>query len=166
MGKQWKQWLTLFSWVPKSLQMVTIASTKRCLLLGRKAMTNVYNVLKSRDITLTKVHIVKAIIFPVVTYRCESWTMKKVEHWRTDAFKLWHWRRLFRVPWTGRRSNQSILKEVSPEYSLEGLMLKLNPQYLGQLMWKIQLFGKDPDDRIDWRHKKRVTDEMVGQITG
>ena len=99
---------------------------KRCLLLGRKVMTNLDSILKSRDITLsTKVHLVKAMIFPVVMYGCDSWTVKKPEHQRIDAFELWCWRRLLRVPWTGRRSNQSILKEISPEYSLEGLMLKL-----------------------------------------
>ena len=99
---------------------------KRCLLLGRKAMSNLDSILKSRDITLlTKVHIVKAVVFPIVMYRCESWTIKKAEHQRIDAFKLWCWRRLLRVPWTTRRLNQSILKETNPEYSLEGLMLKL-----------------------------------------
>ena len=98
-------------------------------------MTNLDNVLKSRDITLpTKVHLVKAMVFPVVMYRCESWTIKKAEHQRTDAFELWCWRRFWRVPWTARRSSQSILKEISPEYSLEGLMLKLKLQYLGHLM--------------------------------
>ena len=108
---------------------------KRCLLLGRKAMTNLDSILKSRDITLlTKVHLVKAMVFPVVMYGCESWTIKKAEHWRTDAFDLWCWRRLLRVPWTARRSNQYILKEISPEYSLEGLMLKLKLQYFGHLM--------------------------------
>ena len=106
---------------------------KRRLLLGRKAMTNLGSMLKSRDITfLTKVHIVKAIIFPVVMYRCESWTIKKAEHRRIDAFELRCWRRLLRVPWTTRRSNQSILKEINSEYSLEGLKLKL--QYFGHLM--------------------------------
>ena len=105
------------------------------LLLGRKAMTNLDNILKSRDITLpTKVCIVKAMIFPVVMYGCESWTIKKSEHQRIDAFELWCWRRLFRVPWTARRSNQSILKEISSEYSLEVLMLKLNLQYFGHQM--------------------------------
>ena len=100
---------------------------KRCLLLGRTFMTNQDSILKSRDITLpTKVHLIKAMVFPVVRYRCESWTIKKAERQRMDAFELWYWIRLFRVPWTARRSNQSILKEVSPEYSLEGLMLKLN----------------------------------------
>ena len=104
---------------------------KRRLLLGRKAMTNMDSILKSRDITLPpKLCLFKAMVFPVVMYRCGSWTIKKAEHWRTDAFELGCWRRLFRIPWTARRSNQSILKEISPEYSLEGLMLKLKLQYL------------------------------------
>ena len=108
---------------------------KRCLLLGRKVMTKLDSILKIRDITLpTKVHQVKAMIFPVVMYGCESWTIKKAEYQRTDAFELWCCRRLLRVPWPARRSNQSILKEVSPEYSLEGLMLKLKLQYFGHLM--------------------------------
>ena len=117
---------------------VTICSheIRRCLLLGRKVMTNLDNILKSRDTTLpTKVHLVKAVVFPVVTYGCESWTIKKAEHQRIDAFALWCWRRLLSVPWTSRRSNKSILKEISPEYSLEGLMLKLKLQYFGYLMW-------------------------------
>ena len=105
---------------------------KRPSLLGRKAMTNLDSILKNRDITLlTKVRVVKAIIFPVVMYRCESWTIKKAERWRTDSFKLWCWRRLLRVPWTARRSNQSILKEINSEYSLEGLIMKLKFQYFG-----------------------------------
>ena len=109
--------------------------TKRRLLLGRKVMTNLDIILKSRDITLsTKVHLVKAMVFPVVMYGCESWTMKKAERRRTDAFQLWCWRRLLRVPWTARRSNQSILKEISPGCTLEGLMLKLKLQYFGHLM--------------------------------
>ena len=108
---------------------------KRHLLLGRKVMTNLDSILKSRDITLaTKVRLVKAMVFPVVMYGCESWTIKKAECLRIDAFELWFWRRLLRVPWTARRSNQSILKEISPEYSLEGLMLKLKLQYFGHLM--------------------------------
>ena len=108
---------------------------KRCLLLGRKVMTNLDSILKSRDITLpTKVCLVKAMVFPVVMYGCESWTIKKVEHRRTDAFELWCWRRLLRVPWTARRSNQSILKEISPGISLQGLILKLKLQYFGHLM--------------------------------
>ena len=108
---------------------------KRCLLLGRKVMINLNSILKSKDITLpTKVHLVKAMVFPVVMYGCESWTVKKTEHQRIDAFELWCWRRLLRAPWTTRRSNQSIIKEISPEYSLEGLMLKLKFQYFGHLM--------------------------------
>ena len=110
---------------------------KRHLLLGRKAMTNLDSILKSRDITLlTKVHLVKGMVFPVVMYGCESWTIKKAERWRIDAFELWCWRRVLRVPWSARRSNQSILKEISPEYSLEGLMLKLKLQYFGHLLWR------------------------------
>ena len=108
---------------------------KKCLLLGRKAMTNLDSILKSTDITLpTKVCIVKAMVFPVVMYRCESWTIKKAECRRIDYFELWYWRRLLRVPWTARTSNQSILKEINPEYSLEGQMLKLKLQYFGYLM--------------------------------
>ena len=107
---------------------------KRCLLLGRKAMTNLDSILKSRNIILpTKVHIVRAMVFPVVMYECESWTIKKAECQRTDAFKLWCWRRLLRVPWTARRSNHSILKEINLEYSLEGLLLKLKVHYFGHL---------------------------------
>ena len=108
---------------------------KRCLLLGRKAMINLDNILKSRDITLLiKVHLVKAMVFPVVMYGCESWTVKKAEHQRINVFEMWIWRRLLKVPWTARRSNQSIVKEISPEYSLEGQMLKLKLQYFGYLM--------------------------------
>ena len=121
--------------------MVTAAKKLRHLLLGRKAMTNLDSILKSRDITLpTKVHLVKAVVFPVIMYECESWTIKKVESSRIDAFELWCWRRLLRVPWTARRSNQSIPKEISPEYSLEGLMLKL--QYFGHLMRRADSFEK------------------------
>ena len=116
---------------------------KRCLLLERKAMANLKSILKSRDITLaTKVHLVKAMVFPVVMYGCESWTIKKAEHWRIDAFELWCWRRLLRVPWTARRSNQSILEEISPEYLLEGLMLKLKIQYFGHLMQRADSLEK------------------------
>ena len=116
---------------------------KRCLLLGRKIMTNLDNILKSRDITLpTKVHLVKAMVFPVVMHGCESWTIKKAEHQRTDALELWCWRRLLRVPWTARRSNQSILKEISPGCSLKGLMLKLKLQYFGHLMRRAYSFEK------------------------
>ena len=127
---------------------------KRCLLLGRKVITNLDIILKSRDITLpTKVCIVKAMVFPVVMYGCESWTIK-AERWRIDAFELWCWRRLLRAPWTARRSNQSILKEISPEYSLEGLTLTS----------KSRLIGKDPDVGKDWRQEEKGTKEgkMVG----
>ena len=120
---------------------------KRCLILGRKVMTNLDSILKSREITLpTKVHLVKAMVFPVVIYGCESQTIKKSEHWRIDAFELWRWRRLLRVPWIARSSNQAVLKEINPEYSLEGLMLKL--QYFGHIMQrtasleKILMLGK------------------------
>ena len=116
---------------------------KRRLLLGRKVTTNLDSILKNRDITLpTKVHLVKAMVFPVVMYECESWTIKKAECQRIDAFELWCWRRLLKVPWAVRRSNQSILKEISPGCSLEGLMLKLKLQYFGHLMWRADLFEK------------------------
>ena len=116
---------------------------KRCLLLRRKVVTNLDSILKSRDITLpTKVHLVKAMVFPVVMYGCESWTIKKAEHWRIDAFELWCWRRLLRVPQTARRSNQSFLQEISPEQPLEGLMLKPELQYFGYLMWRTNSFEK------------------------
>ena len=116
---------------------------KRCLLLGRKVMTNLDSILKSRDITLpTKVRLVKAMAFPVVMYGCESWTVKKAEHRRIDAFELWCWRRLLRVPWTAKSSHQSTLKEISAEYSLEGLMLKLKLQYFGHLMQRADSFEK------------------------
>ena len=142
---------------------------KRCLSLGRKAMTNLDSILKSRDITLpTKVCLVKAMVFPIVMYGCESGTIKTGECQRIDAFELWCWRRLLRVPWTGRRSNQSILKEFSPEYSLEGLMLKL--QYFGHLMWRTDSFeqtlmlGKIEGGRRRGRQRMRwldgITDSM------
>ena len=116
---------------------------KRCLLFGRKVMTNLDSILKSRDITLpTKVHLLKAMVFPVVMYGYESWPIKKAECWRIDAFEVWCWRRLFRVRWTARRSSQSILKEISPGCSLEGLMLKLKVQYFGHLMWRTDSFEK------------------------
>ena len=129
---------------PKSLQIVTAAmKLKKRLLLGRKAMTDLDSILKSRDITLpTKVHLGKAMVFPVVMYECESWTMKEAEHRRIDAFAVWCWRRFLRVLWTARRSNQSILKEISPEYSLEGLMLKLKLQYFGHLMQRTDSLEK------------------------
>ena len=130
---------------------------KRRLLLGRKVMTNLDSLLKSRDITLpTKVCLVKAMVFPVVMYGCESWTTNKAERQRIDAFKLWCWRRLLRVPWTARRSNQSILKEISPEYSLERLMLKLKLQYFGHLMGKADSFEKTLMlGKIDGRRRRQ-----------
>ena len=144
---------------------------KRCLLLGRKAMTNLNNILKSRDITLlTNFRLVKAMVFPVVIYGCESWPIKKAECWRIDAFELWCWRRLLRVPWTAWRSNQSILEEISPECSLEGLMVKLKLQYSGHLMWrtdsfeKILMLGKIEGRRKRGRQRMRwldgITDSM------
>ena len=144
---------------------------RQCLLLGRKAMTNLDSIFKSRDITLpTKVSLVKAMVFPVVMYGNESWTIKKVEHQRTDAFELWSWRRLLRVPWTARRSKQSILKEISPEYSLEGLMLKLKLQYSGHLMQrtdsmkKTMMLGEtEGNRRRGWQSMRRldsITDSM------
>ena len=144
MGKQWKQCQTLFFWAPKITADGDCShDVKRHLLLGRKVMTNLDSILKSRDITLpTKVHLVKAMVFPVVMYGCENWTIKKVECQRIDAFELWCWRRLSRVPWTARISSQSILKEISPGCSLEGLMLKLKFQYFGHLMRRTDLLEK------------------------
>ena len=157
MGKQWKQW-QIFIFLGSKITADGDCSheIKRCLLLGRKAMTSLDSILKSRDITLlTKVHLVKAIVFPIVMYGCESWTVKKAEHQRIDAFELWYWRRLLRVPWTARRSNQSILKEISPEYSLKGLMLKLKLQYLGHLMGRANSLEKTLMlGRIDGRRKR------------
>ena len=144
MRRQWKQCQTLFFGAPKSLQMVTVAmKLKDAYLLGRKVMTNLDSIFKSRDITLpTKVRLVKAMVFPVVMYGCESWIVKKAECQKIDAFELWYWRRLLRVPYTARRSNQSILKEISPGCSLEGLMLKLKLQYFGHLMRRVDSLEK------------------------
>ena len=144
MEKQWKQCQTLFFCGSKVTADGDCShEIKRHLLLGRKVMTNLDSILKSRDITLpTKVHLVKAMVFLVVMYGCESWTVKKAECRRIGSFELWCWRRLLRVPWTARRFNQSILKEISPEYSLEGLMLKLKLQYFGHLMRRADSFGK------------------------
>ena len=144
MGKQWKQCQTLFFWAPKSLQMVTAAmKLKDGLLLGRKVMSNLDSIFKSRDITLpTKVRLVKAMVFPVVMYGCKSWTVKKADRWRIDAFELWCWRRLLRVPWTARRTNQAILKEISPGCSLEGMMVKLKLQYFGHLVQRVDSLEK------------------------
>ena len=141
-GKKRKLWQILLSWAPKITPDGDCShEIKRHLFLGRKVMTNLDSILKSRDITLlTEIHIVKAMVFPVVVYGCDS--SKKVEHQRIDVFKLWCWRRLLRVSWTARRSNQSILKEIIPEYSLEGLMLKLKLQYFGHLMQKTDFLEK------------------------
>ena len=144
MGKQWKQCPT-FIFLGSQITADGDCSheIKRHLLLGRKVMTNLDNILKSKDITLpTKVHLVKAMVFPVVMYICESWTIKKAEHQRIDAFELWCWRRLLRVPWIARRSSQSILKEISPGISLEGMMLKLKLQYFGYLMRRVDSLEK------------------------
>ena len=152
----------IFWGAPKSLQMVITTMKLRCLLLGRKVMTNLDSILKSRDITLpTKVRLVKAMVFPVVMYGCESWTIKKAEHRRIDAFELWCWRRFLRVSWTARRSNQSILKEISPGCSLEEVMLKLKIQYFGHLMQradsleKTLMQGKIEGRRRRGRQRKR-----------
>ena len=144
MGKQWKQCQTLYFWGSKITADGDCShEIKTCLLLGRKAMINLDRILKSRDITLpTEVYLVKAMVFPVVMYGCESWTIKKAERRTIETLELWCWRRLLRVPWTARRSNQSILKEISPEYSLEGLMLRLKFQYFGHLMRRADSFEK------------------------
>ena len=144
MGREWKQLQTVF-WGGSKITADGDCSheIKRLLLFGKKVMTNLDSILKSRDITLaTKVHLVEAMVFLVVMYGCESWTRKKAECPRIDAFGLWCWKTLLRVPWTARRSNQSILKEISPEYSLEGLMLKLKLQYFGHLMLRTNSFEK------------------------
>ena len=149
---------------------------KRCLLLGRRVTTNLDSILKNRDITLpTKVHLVKAMVFPVVMYGCESWTINKAECRRTDAFESWCWRRLLRVPWAARRSNQSILKEISPEYSLEGLMLKLKLQYFGHLMWRTDSLEKtlipgkiEGERKRGWQRMRwlnGITDSMDMSLT-
>ena len=132
---------------------------KRCLLLGRKVTSNLDNILKSRDITLpTKVHLVKGMVFPVVMYGCEGWTVKKVEWWRIDAFELWCWRRLLKIPWTARRSNQSILKEISPEYSLEGLMLSWSSNTLATWCGELTHL-KRSDAEKDWGQEEKGTAE-------
>ena len=172
MGKQWKQYQTLF-WGGSKITADGDCSheIKRCLFLGRKVITNLDSILKSRDITLpAKVHLVKAMVFPVVMYGCESWSVKKAEHWSIDAFKLWCWKRFLRGPWTARRSNQSILKEISPEYPLEELMLKLRLQYFGHPMWrtdsleKTLMLGRTEGRRRRGRQRMRwldgITDSM------
>ena len=141
MGKQWKQWQILFWGAPKLLQMVTAVMKLKDACSLEKSYDQPRQ--QSREITLpTKICLVKAMVFPIVMYGCESWTIKKAEYQSIDAFELWCWRRLLRVPWTGRKSNQSILKEISSEYSLEGLMLKLKLQYFGHLMWRADSFEK------------------------
>ena len=161
MGKQWKLGdIFLGSKItPDGLYSLEV---KRCLLLGRKAMTNIHSILKSRDITLpTKVHLVKAMVFPLVMYGCESWSIKKAECWRTDAFELWCWRRLLIVPRTARSSSLSILKEIRPEYSLEGLMLMVKLQYFGHLMLrtdsleKTLMLGRTEGGRRRGQHRMR-----------
>ena len=164
MRKQWKQGHTIF-WGSK----ITAADDcsheiKRRLLLERKVMTNLDSIFQSRDITLpTKLRLVKAMVFPVFMYGCESWTVKKAERRRIDAFELWCWRRLLRVPLTARRSNQSILKEISPGISLEGMMLKLKLQYFGHLMRRVDSYGKDSDAGRNWGQEEKGTteDEMA-----
>ena len=158
MGKQWKLWETLFWGGSKTTADGGCShEIKRRLLLGRKSMINLDSILKSRDLTLpTKVHLVEAMVFPVAMYGCKSWTIKKAERRRIDAFELWM--RLLRVPWTARRSNQSILKEISAEYSLEGLMLKLKLQYFGHLMRRADSQGKNPDAGKDWKQKEKGED--------
>ena len=153
---------------PKSLQMVTAAMKLKdtCSLKGK--LRQLDSILKSRDIPLpTKVRLVKTMVFPVVMFRCESWSIKKAECWRTEAFELWCWRRLLRVPWTAKRFNQSILKEINPEYSLEGLMLKLKLQYFGHLMWrtdsleKTLMLGKIEGRRRRGRQRMRLLDVIT-----
>ena len=162
MGNQWKQWETFIFWGSKITADGDCShEIKRRLLLGRKAMTNLDSTLQSRDFTLpTKVCLVKAMVFPVVIYGCKSWTIMKVEHWRIDAFELWFWRGLLKVPWTARRSHLSILKVINPEYSLEGLMLKLKLQYFGHLMQrtdsleKTLILGKIEGRRREWKRMR------------
>ena len=163
MEKQWKQWQALFLGAPKSLQMMTATMKLRHLLLGRKVMSILDSLLKRRDITLPTN--VKTLVFPVVIYGCEIQTIKKAEHWSIDAFELWCWRRLLRVPWIARRLNQWILKEISSEYSLEGLMLKLKLQSFGHLMQRTDSFqrtlmlgkieekGTTDDKLVGWHHR-------------
>src|SRR5574341_1883408 len=170
MGKQWKQWQTLSFWGSKITADGDYShEIKRRLLLQRKVMTNLDSILKCRDITVpTKVCLVKAMVFPVVMYECDSWTIKKAEHRRIDAFNLWCWRRLLRVPWTARRSNQSILKEISPGISLEGMMLKLKLQYFGHLMRRVHslektlMLGRIGGKRRRGRQRMRWLDGITG----
>ena len=169
MGKQWKQCQTLFFGAPKITADGDCSHEIKDLLLGRKVISNLDSILKSKDITLpTKVHLVKSMVFPIVMYGCESWTIKKAEHRKITAFELWCWRRLLRVPWTARRSNQSILKEISPECSLEGLMLKLKLQCFGHLMQradsleKTLMLGKIEGRRRRGWQRMRWLDDITG----
>ena len=171
MANRWingKQWQTIFGGSKITADSDCSHEIKRRLLLGRKAMTKLGSMLKSRDITLpTKVHLVKTMVFPVVMYGCESWSIKKADHWRTDAFELWCWRRLLRVPCTARRSNQSIIKEINPGCSLEGPMLKLKLQYFGHLMQrtisleKILMLGKIEDGRRRGQQRMKWLDGII-----
>ena len=153
----------LFSWAPKSLQMVTEAMKWKdtCFLVEK--LWQSWTAYWKAETLLTKVHLVNSMVSPVVMYGCESWAIKKAEYWRTDAFKLWCWWRLLRVPWIARKSNQSILKDISPEYSLAGLMLKLKLQYFAHLMWRTDSLEKT-DAGKDWRQEEKGTteDEMIG----
>jgi len=164
MGKQWKQWETLFSLGSKTtVDGQCSHEIKR--IPWRKSYDKPRQCIRRQRLHFAnKVYIVKAMVFPVVMYGCESWTIKKAEHRRIDAFELWFWRRLLRVPWQARRSNQSILKEISPEYSLEGLMLKLKLQYFGYLMQRADSLEKDPDAGKDWRQEEKgmTEDKMIG----
>ena len=169
MEKQWRQWQTLFWGALKITADGDCSHIKSCLLLGRKAMINLYSILKSRDITLsTKIRTAKAMVSPVVMYHCESWTIKKAECWRIDAFELWCWKRLLRVPWTARRSNQSILKETSPGCSRCLIFGRTDVEAESPILCppdaKSWLIWKDPDAGKDWGQKEKGTteDEMVG----
>ena len=167
MGKQWKQWQIFILGGSKITADGDCShEIKRHLFLGRKAMINIDSILKSRDTTLpTKVRLVKAMAFPVVMYGCESWTVKKAERWRTDAFELRCWRRLLRVPRTARKSNQSILKKISPEYSLEGLMLKLKLQYFVHLMWRTDSLEKTELGKTESRRRRGQKMSCLDGIT-
>ena len=167
-GKKWKQWKTLFSWAPKSLWTVTAAMKLKTFSPWKKRYDKPRQRIKKQDIILvTKVHLVKAMVFPVVMYWCESCTIRKAERRRTDAFELWCWRRLLRVPWTAKRSNQSILKEINPAYSVEGQMLKLKLQYFGHLMQtadsfeKIRMLGNIEGGRIRGQKRMRWLDGIM-----
>ena len=168
MEKQWKQWQTILGGSKITADGDCSHEIKRRLVLGRKAMTNLDSIWKSRDMTLpTKVHLVKATVLPVVMYGCESWTIKKAEHRRINAFQLWCWRRLLSVPWTARRSNQWILKEISPEYSLEGLILKLKLWYFGHLLWQTDslehtlMLGKIEGGRTRGQQRMKLLDGIT-----